>query len=230
MRNIYFCLFFIITAVFMIFSCSTINVTNKQPYQYTNQASRSYTRLPRDNERMYFHEYGKGFLIFDFRRPKILMLQNSEIPYTSCSVTYRAYRSYNESREEYNINKIRIDGVLTNISRENLPNIEIDGKIIRRLKVIVGENEYYFDRNVEEIPISLGITYDEIIHILGQPDNEVKGIYDTWRIGTSSLATAFYRPDLNNRYHSNWILQYNIYPGYAFKFNDDGILISFDIY
>ena len=218
-----------ILILFEVLSCVSstdkIEPIAEQPVKY-NETTRIYTKIPQDTEQMRFFEYGNnlgnGFLRFNIIRPKLFMLQNSEIPSAYCFIYYREYGNSIENMGNTSINKIRINGILTNFSIENLPPFEIDGQIIRRLKATVGTKEYFFDFIVEVIPVSLGVTYNELIKIMGQPDDEMKGSFDTWK-----PSETFYNPDLNDRYHSYWTLRYNAYLGYEFGFNEKGILIYF---
>jgi hypothetical protein len=229
MKNKTFFSIVIILTLFTILSCVSSTKSSKITEQTKNEPikysimTRVYEGLPQDTENMRFREYGKGFLIFNFFRSTLFMLQNSEVPTASCIISYKPYGSYSQFYPEQNLNKIRIDYVLTNFSLENITPVEIDGKIVRKIKIKVGESEYIFDFAVEIIPISLGIKYNDFIKILGQPDDEMKGITDTWKPDD----VRFYNPDLNNRYRSYWILRYRKYPYYAFRFNENGILIDF---
>jgi hypothetical protein len=57
------------------------------------------------------------------------------------------------------------------------------------------------------------MAYEEIIAILGEPDEEIKGVADTWRYGSVSLN--------NRRYRPFWEFRYNKYLGYRLTLNEN---------
>jgi hypothetical protein len=151
-------------------------------------------------------------------------LQDQNYPEAYCSIFYKEYGEYLEEGSQSSIKKIKINNIMVPYSQKSLDPIVNDHGIIIPLEVIIGDKIFVFNFNVESVPISSGMSYDEIINILGQPNDERKSIYDTWSLDWPG------NPDHNNRYRESWILVYKKYSGRAFFLNPNGTLERFDIY
>jgi len=206
-----------IIIVFMLFAmgCASNKIENK-PYDRFS----SYTSLPPNSENQKFYEYGKGFLVFDLLEESCFYLKGSK-PKVTCLFHYKVYgETYREFPQDF-INKIKIDNVMVPFSSKQLDPVVNGNTIVVPLEVTVGEQVFVFNFNVQEVPVSLGMSYEEIIEILGQPNDEKKYSTDTWSVE--------YRgdPDFNRRFRSYWELVYDKFLGKKLYLNQKGILEGF---
>jgi len=195
--------------------CASNKIEN-EPYD----RFRSYTRLPPNSENQKFYEYGNGFLIFDLLEESCFYLKGSE-PKVTCLFHYKVYGEAYREFPNYFINKIKIDNVMVPFSSKQLDPVVNGNTRLVPLEVTVGDQIFVFNFNVKEVPVSLGMTYEEIIGILGQPNDEKKYATDTWSVE--------YRgdPDFNRRYRSYWELVYDKFLGKKLYLNQKGLLEGF---
>jgi len=209
--------YILLLIVFMLFAmgCASNKIEN-EPYNFIG----SYTSLPPSTENQKFYEYGNGFLIFTLLDSSCFYLKNSE-PKVTCFIDYKEYGKSMEEHQDYFIKKIKIDNVMVPVSSKQLDPVVNGNTRVVPLEVKVGEKIFVFNFNVQEVPVSLGMTYEEIIEILGQPNDEKKSATDTWSVE--------YRgdPDFNRRYRSYWELVYDKFLGKKLYLNQKGILEGF---
>jgi hypothetical protein len=211
----------VVSVAVILANCVSISGGSKTDKEYKTNGI--YETLPENTDTMRFYEQGNGFLVFNLYRTTRFKLLNGKHHELYCDIEYKVYGSPEMNRREMYLEKIKVDGKQVRYSMESLEPFEKDGKTFQTLKVRVGENEYFFDFIVETIPVSAGMDYDEIIRILGEPDEERKDVFDTW-------TSEYHKPDLDNRYHSSWKFIYDRYPGYVLRLDDDGNLESLGVY
>jgi hypothetical protein len=210
----------------MIFIISCASTSTQATKENTQEYERFkvYTAVPPDTERLRFREYGNGFLLFDLYETTRYYLQDQNYPEVYCSISYKEYGKYFEEDSQRSIKKIKINDIMVPYSEKNLDPIVNDDVVTIPLEITVGDKIFVFNFNVESVPISIGMSYDEIINILGQPNDETKNIYDTWSLDWPG------DPDINNRYRESWVLDYKKYSGRAFFLSPNGVLERFDIH
>lgn len=186
------------------------------------QQFHTYNSMPKDTEQWKYYKTGEGFLAFNLYKTTQYQLLGEDYPNFYCSIFYKKFGDLMDEEYTYSTRKIKIDGTMVPVTMENLEPVTKDGKTSRTLKVTVGETVYSFDGlKIETIPVSKGMSYDEVIAILGEPNDEDKGALDTYS-GSNSLAV-----DFDDRYKEYWYLKYDKYPGCTFGFSQDRKLINF---
>jgi hypothetical protein len=207
---------YIVVFLFFVMGCASSKIESKPYLSYYE-----YTSLPPNEENKKFFEYENGFLAFHLLEETCFYLKGSK-PKVICLFEYKEYRNKNRVRPQYDISKININNKMVPFSEKQFDPIIKGNTIVIPLEITVGDQTFTFNFNVQEVPVSLGMSYKEMIDILGQPNNEEKYSVDTWGLGSVFLDGHY-----SNRFVDTWELVYDKYLGKKFYLDKNGILEAF---
>jgi hypothetical protein len=216
---------FIILMVIIISFSSCISTGTKE-FSYFE----TYHFIPKDTELTKYIPVEKGFVAVYIERYNYYYLENRTNYVYAPLICYKKFGEQKYELTSHTSKYININNKPTTWSREAVsPNIKLTEKggyeILEyglvTFKVTVGDQSVTMTYNTELLPIKEGMTYDEVILTLGYPDEEEKGVVDTW---TSKYGSA----DLDDRYHSYWNLIYNKYGGIKIRLTYGGKVETLD--